>query len=274
MLYYKEYLLEPGSGNHQPTDQITADWVVFIHGAGGSSSIWFKQLREYRQHFNVLLVDLRGHGGSKNLLKDYVENNYTFKDVSRDVLEVLEHLKIKSAHFVGISLGCIIIRILGELQPSRIQSMILGGAITRLNIRSNFLMHMGNLLKRVVPYMWLYSLFAWVIMPKKRHQKSRSLFIEEAKRLAQKEFLRWYKLTAEINPLLRYFKEKELPIPTLYIMGDEDHMFLPPVKAIVSKHKSAQLAILKDSGHVVNVDQPEQFNAFSIAFIKQHRGNG
>jgi len=263
MLYYKEYILESPAGSDP------SEWVVFIHGAGGSSSIWFKQLREFKQHFNVLLIDLRGHGKSKNMLQKYVEDNYTFKDVSHDVLEVLDHLKIQSAHFVGISLGCIIIRTLGELQPSRIRSMILGGAITRLNIRSNVLMHSGNLLKRVVPYMWLYSLFAWVIMPKQRHKTSRLLFIEEAKRLAQKEFLRWYKMTAEINPLLRYFKEKELAIPTLYIMGDEDYMFLPPVRMIVTQHQYAQLAVLANSGHVVNVDQPEQFNHHSISFIKQ-----
>ncbi|MES2731518.1 MAG: alpha/beta hydrolase [Bacteroidota bacterium] len=267
MLYYKEYLLETSGGASM------ADWVVFIHGAGGSSSIWFKQLREFRQHFNVLLIDLRGHGKSKDLLTAYVENSYTFKDISLDVLEVLDHLRIQAAHFVGISLGCIIIRTLGELQPTRIQSMVLGGAITRLNIRSNVLMNLGNLLKRVVPYMWLYSLFAWVIMPKQRHEKSRSLFIEEAKRLAQKEFLRWYKMTAEINPLLKYFKEKELSIPTLYVMGDEDYMFLPPVKIIVSKHQSAYLAILSNSGHVVNVDQPDQFNHISIDFIRQHGGH-
>ena len=264
MLYYKEYLLEKAAGPEP------SDWVVFIHGAGGSSSIWFKQLREFRQHFNVLLIDLRGHGKSKDMLQKYVEGNYTFKDISHDVLEVLDHLKIGTAHFVGISLGCIVIRTLGELQPARISSMILGGAITRLNIRSNVLMHGGNLLKRVVPYMWLYSLFAWVIMPKNRHRSSRLLFIEEAKRLAQKEFLRWYKMTSEINPLLRYFKEKELSIPTLYIMGDEDYMFLPPVKMIVSKHQFARLAILHNSGHVVNVDQPDQFNQTSIDFIKTH----
>lgn len=259
MLYHKTFL-------HSSSQ----DWTVFIHGAGGSSSIWFKQLKEYQKHFNVLLLDLRGHGRSKNFLKEYVNNTYTFKDVSRDVLEVLDHLKITSAHFIGISLGCIIIRTIGELQPQRIKSMILGGAIIRLDIRSNLLMQLGNLTKRFVPYMWLYSLLAWVIMPKKRHEKSRSLFINDAKRLAQKEFLRWYKLTAEVNPLLKYFNEKEISIPTLYIMGDEDHMFLPPVKNIVTKHSGAYLQVLPNSGHVVNVDQPELFNQYSIHFIKQH----
>ncbi|MCF9489912.1 alpha/beta fold hydrolase, partial [Vibrio parahaemolyticus] len=42
-----------------PTSQ---EWVVFVHGAGGSSSIWFKQIKAYKQHFNLLLIDLRGHG--------------------------------------------------------------------------------------------------------------------------------------------------------------------------------------------------------------------
>lgn len=257
MLYFKEFL--------HPT---SLEWTIFIHGAGGSSSIWFKQLREYKAHFNVLLLDLRGHGRSKDLLKEYIEKTYTFKDVSLDVLQVLDHLKIKAAHFIGISLGCIIIRTIGEIQPERVKSMVLAGAITRMTVRSNVLMYGGSLMKKVIPYMWLYSLFAWVIMPKKRHEKSRSLFINEAKRLAQKEFLRWYKMTAEVNPLLKYFNEKELAIPALYVMGEEDHMFLPPVKNIVTRHKYATLQILPDCGHVVNIDQPDLFNKHSIEFIE------
>ncbi len=259
MLYSKPFIKHP-----------SAEWVVFVHGAGGSSSIWFKQLREFRQHFNILLVDLRGHGRSKDLLKEYIQETYTFHDVTQDILEVLDFRKIKSAHFIGISLGCIIIRILGELQPERIKSMILGGAITRLTVRSKMLMHAGNTLKRLVPYMWLYKLLAWIIMPKKRHEQSRLLFIEEAKRLARKEFLRWTKLTGDLNPLLKYFHEKELAIPTLYVMGEEDYMFLAPVRIIVRQHQSASLEVVANSGHVVNVDQPDVFNELSIRFIHEH----
>ena len=89
--------------------------------------------------------------------------------------------------------------------------MILGGAITRLNVRSKILVMLGNTFKRFIPYLWLYSLFAWVIMPRKRHQKSRYLFIHEARKLCQKEFIRWFRLTYEVNPLLDYFEEKEIP---------------------------------------------------------------
>ena len=48
-----------------------------MHGAGGSSSIWFKQLRAYREHFNVLLLDLRGHGQS-NQLQQVVKGTTAF----------------------------------------------------------------------------------------------------------------------------------------------------------------------------------------------------
>jgi pimeloyl-ACP methyl ester carboxylesterase len=46
------------------------EWVTFVHGAGGSSSIWFKQLKAFKQIYNVLLLDLRGHGNSKVPLKN------------------------------------------------------------------------------------------------------------------------------------------------------------------------------------------------------------
>lgn len=242
---------------------------MFIHGAGGSSSIWFQQLKAFKRYFNVLLIDLRGHGKSKDVLQKYYEREYTFDDISRDVFEVLDHLNIPSAHFIGVSLGTIIIRNLNELQPERVSSAILCGAITRLNIRSRVLVAMGNLFKKVVPYMWLYKLFAWIIMPRKRHAKARNLFIREAKKLYQKEFLRWFKLTHTVNPLLRYFKEKETETPILYVMGDEDHMFLPPVRQIVQDQKKAFLEVIENCGHVCNVERPRDFNRISIRFLQQ-----
>ena len=54
------------------------EWVTFVHGAGGSSSIWFKQVRDFKKHFNVLILDLRGHGDSQPTLKDTFNSKYTF----------------------------------------------------------------------------------------------------------------------------------------------------------------------------------------------------
>lgn len=243
------------------------EWVTFVHGAGGSSSIWFKQVRDFRKHFNVLILDLRGHGDSKPTLKDTFNPKYTFDSITADIVEVIDHLKIEKSHFVGISLGTILIRNLAEKKPDLVTSMIMGGAIIKMNFRSQVLMKVGNIFKSVVPYMMLYKLFAFIIMPKKNHKKSRLLFVNEAKKLYQKEFLRWFKLTSEINPLLRLFRSKDIKIPTLYVMGAEDHLFLPSIKSIVSKHVTSSLFVIDNCGHVVNVEQPETFNNQTIRFI-------
>lgn len=262
MLYTRTY-------HHSPE----SDWVVFVHGAGGSSSIWFRQLKAYTEEFNVLLVDLRGHGKSKEMstLKEYYKENYTFKTVSKDIIEALNQIGINRAHFVGVSLGTILIRMVAEMEPARVISAVMCGAITRLDIRSRILVWLGNAFKKVVPFIWLYKLFAWIIMPKKNHQESRLLFVSDAKNLARKEFLKWFKLTYDVNPLLRYFKEKEMEAPTLYIMGEEDHMFLPHVQKMVKDSKHSYLEIVEGSGHVVNVDKPDEFNKVSLEFLSKHR---
>lgn len=247
------------------------DWVTFVHGAGGSSTIWFKQIREFREHFNVLILDLRGHGRSKNHLKSLFEHRYTFKSIAHDILEVLDYLKIEASHFVGISLGTIIIRQLAEEFPDRIVSMVMGGAVMKMNFKGSFLIKVGNIFKNLLPYLLLYKIFAFAIMPKNTHKASRNLFINEAKKLYQAEFIKWFKLTSDIKPLLRLFRQVEINIPTFYIMGEDDHMFLPAIEKIVKLHyKSARLYIVKNCGHVVNVDQAKIFNDQVIHFLKHH----
>ena len=248
--------------------QTQTEWVTFVHGAGGSSNIWFKQIRSFREHFNVLVLDLRGHGRSKPKFSDAFKDNYTFNSITKDIIEVINHLKIEKSHFVGISLGTILIRNLAENYTSRVQSMIMGGAILKLNFRSQVLMRFGTIFKSVIPYMYLYKLFAFIIMPRKTHKESRLLFINEAKKLYQKEFTRWFKLTSEINPLLRFFRLNDIEIPTIYIMGDQDHLFLPVVKKTVTKHQLASLEVIPDCGHVVNVQKPQLFNHTCINFLK------
>lgn len=243
-------------------------WVTFIHGAGGSSSIWYKQVKVFRQFFNVLLVDLRGHGRSQDFPQNTRER-YTFEVLVEDVREILDHLQIKSSHFVGISLGTIIVREMAERHPHRILSMVMAGAVMKLNLRGKVLMKVGVWLKSLVPYMMLYKFFAWIIMPRKTHQESRNLFIREARKLAQREFVRWFSLAANLNERLQWLRQKDTGIPTLYVMGEQDYMFLPSVKTLVKSHSaSSQLVIVPECGHVVNVEQPHYFNEAAIRFLR------
>ena len=132
-------------------------------------------------------------------------------------------------------------------------------------------MGFGNVFKSVVPYILLYKLFAFIIMPKKNHKESRLLFVKEAKKLYQKEFLKWYKLTAQLNPILRFFRLNETNIPTLYVMGEQDHLFLPSIKKVIAGHANAQLHVIKNCGHVVNVEHPVEFNNEVISFLRAQK---
>ena len=138
----------------------------------------------------------------------------------------------------------------------------------KLNFRGQILMKLGVLLKSVIPYLLLYKFFAVIIMPRKKHRASRNLFINEAKKLYQKEFKRWFTLVSEVNPLLALFRIKDSGIPTLYVMGEEDHMFLPSITKLVENHASSALHIIPNCGHVVNVEQPKIFNTQVLNFIK------
>ena len=254
MLYHSIYKAENSSNK----------WITFIHGAGGNSSIWFNQVRFFKAYFNVLLIDLRGHGKSKVSPKG---TKYTFNIIIDDILNVLDYNKIEKSHFVGISLGSILIQKMIQLHTNKVEKIGLGGAILNLNLQSRFLMYMGKLTQSVLPFIWIYTFFAYVIMPYKAHRKSRALFIKEAKKISHAEFGRWYKLTATILPVLAKIRGKQLKPPTLYIMGIQDYMFLPFVKKIIMIHQNATLITLPGSGHVVNIDQPDLFNDHLLNFF-------
>jgi pimeloyl-ACP methyl ester carboxylesterase len=242
-------------------------WVTFVHGAGGSFNTWYKQIKEFKKHFNILLLDLRGHGNSEGSLS-LGNIPYTFEIIAEDILKLLDFLNIKKTHFVTISLGTIIIRQLAEKYPERVSSMVLAGAIMKLNFRAKILVWLGNTFKSILPYMSLYTFFAYIIMPRKNHKASRDVFIKEAKKLNQKEFIRWFSLASYVNPVLKRFRKFELPIPIFYILGDQDEMFLPSIKKlIITQNVYSTLFVIENCGHVVNLDKAYLFNKKVLDFL-------
>lgn len=242
----------------------STEWTVFIHGFGGSSKVWFKQVRDFQEHFNVVLIDLRGHGKSQDLP---LKRKYSFEFIAREVAQVIDFLEIKRAHFIGVSLGTIVIRQLVVNYPKMIKSMIFAGAITQLDVKSRFFLRIGRTFQPILPYMTLYKLFANIMMPKKNHKESRNVFINEAKKLMNREFLRWFKLTGKLAGYLHYLHHQNKEERALYIMGSEDHLFLSAVKEIVKDNANLRLEIIEKCGHVVNVEQPQVFNKIAIQFI-------
>ena len=94
------------------------------------------------------------------------------------------------------------------------------------------------------------------------------IFVREAQKLARKEFLRWFRLTMELKPVLRLFEERDTGIPTLYLMGEEDHMFLPAARKLADRHRHAILHVIERCGHVCNIEKSGRFNRVSMDFMR------
>lgn len=244
-------------------------WVVFIHGAGGSSAVWFKQLRDFRERFNLMLVDLRGHGRSSNYHGE--GEQYTLASISQDVIDVLDHEKISSAHFIGVSLGTILIRQIVDMAPERVDSVIYAGAVAGFTWSARSLISIGQAVRFMIPFRTLYATFAWIIMPGRKAAESRRVFKREAKRVAPDEFHRWWQLIPEVRQRLRQWSTATAECRSLYLMGGKDFMFLPPARRLAEQSRNAFLQVIEGVGHVCNIERPSVFNEMAIAFLSGHQ---
>lgn len=154
--------------------------IVLLHGLGGSHTIFYKQIEFLQKKFKIIALDLPCHGESKHILAN---ETLTFEKCSHLIIETLNSLNIKKAHFIGVSLGTLIAQDLLNRYPEYIKSVIMAGAIVRFNLISKTLIFIGHLTKHILPYMFLYKTFAYVIMPRNNHRKSRKLFSKEAQRM-------------------------------------------------------------------------------------------
>ena len=240
------------------------EWITFLHGFGGSSNIWHKQVRELSKHFNLLFIDLRGHGKSHNI---HLDTNFNLFTACEDIINVLKFLKIKNSHFIGISFGTLLIFKLMESHKKYINKSILAGAITSFNYLTRFLLICVNLLKSILPNMFLYKLFAYIIMPKSNHKESRLIFINEAKVIDRKVFDQWLKLIPDFKKTILYLNPINFNKYILFISGNDDYLFSEDARQFASKNKFLSYYSIKGAGHVVNIDKPSVFNKKVIEYL-------
>ena len=259
MLYYKKIEHEENS-----------EWVVLLHGIGGNSSAFKKQLEFLSTKYNLLLIDLHGHGNSKehNLMNIRLkERQVSFKLICDDIIKVMDKENINKAHFMGISLGTIIILHMSIYYENRIESMILGGGVIGLTRRSKVMLTIIDFIRKVIPYIIFRQLMGNALMPFKKHKKSRKMYLKASNTLEKKEFVEWFKL---LKYHLKTFNVYEYTIPTLYIMGDKDFVFLPSIKRYIQNNN---LTIISDCGHVCNIDSSDKFNNICMNFLLSISGN-
>lgn len=252
MLNYEKY-------RHETSDL----WVVFVHGIGGSTLTWKKQLESFKQHYNLLLLDLPGHGKSQE-----VDGQLNHESVNDEIKRTLDYIGIQKADFVGMSLGTLVIMSFAAAYPSYVNSVIAGGAIINIQGIYKPLMRIAEVAKEFLPKVATYRIFARIVMPAKWHEKSRDIFFREAKKLNRRNFLSWMDYITNISRQKAIMaKLKELKIPTLFVSGDKDACFIEGIKKFSSKLSSAKLIVLEKCGHVCTIERWKDFNAHALTYL-------
>jgi len=109
-------------------DEGAGDPVVLVHGFASNKEVnwvfpgWIGPLKE--AGFRVIALDNRGHGAST---KYYETERYHIPEMTKDVIALLDHLKIAKADFVGYSMGARISAYAASHYPARVRSATLGG---------------------------------------------------------------------------------------------------------------------------------------------------
>ncbi len=241
------------------------EWVLFVHGAGGSTRTWKRQVEEIGAQYNLLIIDLPGHGQNAGLPK--LTSDYTFPIVANKIWNVVDHLNIPSLHIVGISLGTIICLEIREVRPQSVLSVIMPGAIVRLNTKLKVLANLSLGLAKIIGYANFYKVSARIMMPRNNHKKSRDVFIRESQALTTDEFRKWTGLYYGLNKTLNHLFYAKSDIPHLLVMGDQDHLFLVPAQKYSVLHDNATIKVVPKCGHVVSIEKATIFNKICLDFL-------
>ena len=252
--------------HYEVHDNNKDNWVVFVHGIGGSTKTWKRQIDDFSAKYNLLLLDLHGHGKSESGGKVSVAM------VNDEIKEVMDYLGISKADFVGMSLGTLVIAQFAIRYPQYVGSIVLGGAVLKVEGIYKCGMWLANHIKHMLPSHMTYSMFANIVIPAKWHKKSRKIFLSESKKLTRESFLSWMEyLSVSLHPKDMVEKLKALKIKIFFISGDRDTCFIDGVKHIVDELKNSKLKILENCGHVCTIERSQDFNKEALLFFdKQH----
>lgn len=244
-------------------------WVVFIHGAGGSLKSWNYQRADFAKLFNLLLIDLRDHGLSKN--EEPSQNSYKFSYITSDILEVIDFLGIQKAHFVTLSFGSVLLQDLAMKRPELLQRSVMAGGIFKGNLLIRSFVHLARIFNLFLSYPQMYRLFSYLLMPKKRNQKARRIYQIQSQKLSQEEYLKWVGLYGEFFRLLSRFYRFSFPNSSLIVMGKDDYIFLRGARDYSLKHTNSRLVEIPATGHICNIEKPRFFNKLVIDFLEASR---
>jgi len=234
--------------------------VVLLHGGFMDSTMWDAQAAAFARGFRVIRFDFRGFGQSAKSTEPYLPTD--------DIAALLDHLKVRRAAVVGLSMGGGTAIDFALSHPDRVDCLVLAEpglsgyqwsaeVMDTMNAVMTTAKERGRnaaieeFLGRPVFASAKDKPAAYAAI---RGQLLRNFFLEDNQMLA-------------VRPLA-VGRLPELKIPTLVLVAERGG---PDALAIATKIKSevagAKFMTLSSSGHMMNFEQPDAFNRIVAEFL-------
>jgi 3-oxoadipate enol-lactonase len=114
---------------HYELDDFTDPWskpetVLLHHGCGKHGRYWYRWVPILARKYKVITIDARGFGQSSDPGPDY---KWSIEGFAKDVIALLDHLKIPQIYFVGEHMGAWAGIQLALDYPQRIKKLVFSG---------------------------------------------------------------------------------------------------------------------------------------------------
>ncbi|WP_214072113.1 alpha/beta fold hydrolase [Mucilaginibacter sp. dw_454] len=247
----------------------TGEVVFFVHGQPFNRSMWAPQIKTFSETHRLIIPDLRGYGDSISPKNNTI---ILLDELALDLLHLLEELHIAKAVFVGLSMGGQVVLELYRLAPRLFKGLVLADTDARAETEDSYKHRLELATKIKADGMEKFTderihLFMCDDTFKNNpeavaHLREMMITTNAASSAAvqrgRAERRDHANLLSEIN------------IPALIIVGEEDE-FTPiaTAKFMHDRIKQSKLSIIKNSGHIPNMEQPGAFNKVLADFLNQ-----
>jgi pimeloyl-ACP methyl ester carboxylesterase len=255
---------------HGPTDRrAPGSPLVLAYGIGGNADLWDVNVPALAARHRLVLWEPRGHARS-----DSPEDpaRYSFARWALDLKAVLDHLRLRTAHVGGLSLGAGIATRFTLAYPRRVRSLL----VTNSSSAAGLPLSVDNLMLRAqsikVTLEQGMDAMAEFAMQSNPNVAARLALDPSSK----DEFYAYYRRLQPIgyaNALRALLamdhitdRLREIRVPVLLIGGDLDPS-LGPMKVMRAKIRGSRMVVLSPASHFANRDQPEAWNRAAVEFL-------
>ena len=235
--------------------------LVLSNSLGTDLSMWEPQMPALVARFRVLRYDTRGHGAST-----VTPGPYTIGQLGRDVLMLLDALKIRRAHFCGLSMGGMIGMWLGAQAPDRIARLVLANTAPKIGTPEMWNQRIDNVRKGGMEAIVETLLERWFTA------EFRARAPEQVSRVRAMLLATPPEGYAACCAAVRDMDQREaiaeIRHPTLVIAGARDPVIpVAESRAAAERIRGARYVEL-DAAHLSNVEAAERFTSELLGFLE------